>query len=113
MVDWCNEYNIPDSTFQKRLDSGITGRDLLAPPKIYPGCKFGIIGISQRKSGNYSARITKDGKRYSLGTYKDIVDAVKAKLDAELKFYGHYISDIEDVENKLRKIIEDRNKKEK
>lgn len=102
MTDWCNEYGIDVATFKQRLDKGWTGNDLISHQKTYPGCSSGFKGVHYRSdSGKWRATINKDGTKYNLGTYKNLEDAVKARLDGELKYYGEYISDIFDVENKL------------
>jgi len=40
------------------------------------------------KTGKYSAHITNNKLRINLGTYEKFEDAVKARQDAELKYYG-------------------------
>jgi ElaB/YqjD/DUF883 family membrane-anchored ribosome-binding protein len=47
------------------------------------------IGVSKNKYGYYS-RITVDGKILYLGTYKDEIDAAKARDIATLKYFGEH-----------------------
>jgi len=49
----------------------------------------GVTGVSlnPRKSGEWVARISVDGKRKHLGYYDEFDDAVKARLNAELALW--------------------------
>jgi len=52
-------------------------------------CKSGIPGISFHKSQNrWQAYIGNNGKRIYLGTYNNCEDAISARRDAELKYWG-------------------------
>lgn len=49
--------------------------------------KSGYTGVHLRKdTGKWSAEIKKNGKKYCLGCYKDINDAIKAREKAEVLF---------------------------
>lgn len=51
--------------------------------------KSGIIGVCWwERDQNWMAQIKYNYKRYFLGYYDDFDDAVKARLEAELKFFG-------------------------
>lgn len=54
--------------------------------------KTGKVGVVARR-GKYEARITVDGVRVHLGTFTELQDAVKARLDAEDK-YGFTTKDV-------------------
>ena len=43
----------------------------------------GYRGICQRKNGKWTAYITRNGRRYHLGSYEDIKDALEARMNAE------------------------------
>ncbi len=44
-----------------------------------------VIGVEQTSNGNYKATISVEGKRITLGTFKEMRFAIKARLDAERK----------------------------
>lgn len=49
----------------------------------------GTVGVSKRKdTGKYQAYITKNGKTIKLGSYKTIEEAIQARKEAEIKYYG-------------------------
>jgi hypothetical protein len=48
--------------------------------------------------GKWQARITFKGKTYGLGYYHDIAEAVKARKEGELRYFGEYLESIEDKE---------------
>lgn len=49
----------------------------------------GIMGVTYRKDTNkWRSMITCDGKRLYLGNYNDFEDAIKARLQAEIKYFG-------------------------
>lgn len=51
----------------------------------------GIAGVSYYKSNNkWKSYIYNDGKVISLGYYFDKEDAIRARLEAEAKYYGEY-----------------------
>lgn len=107
VTEWCEEFGININTFTKRLDSGVTGKTLLEPRKIYAGCSSGFKGVYYRRdNGKWRASINKDGEKHELGTYEKLKDAVIARLNGELKYYGEYLSDINEVNDKLSKLEE-------
>lgn len=60
----------------------------------------GYRGVSQTRSGSWVAYITLKGVRHPLGTYKDKMDAVKARFDAEVKLYKPILDKYESTQNK-------------
>lgn len=101
--DWSRECGVSSLTIQKRLNDGITGEDLLKPVSLYAGCSSGFAGVFYRKDNNkWRASINKDGVKYNLGTHSKLSDAVQARLNGELEHYGYYLSDINDVYEKLK-----------
>lgn len=48
----------------------------------------GVTGVSELKDGRWQAYINYLGKRYPLGYHNTFEQAVKARQDAELKYYG-------------------------
>lgn len=105
--DWSRECGVNSLTIQKRLNDGLKGEDLLKPVSTFAGCSSGFVGVFYRKdSGKWRASINKDGVKHNLGTYEKLRDAVVARLDGELEYYGKYLSDIDEVKEKLSKIAE-------
>lgn len=110
--DWSKECGVSSLTIQKRLNEGVEGEDLLKPINMYAGCSSGFAGVYYRKdSGKWRASINKNKIKYNLGTYSKLIDAVKARLNGELEYYGEYLSDIEDVNKKL-KILREKGEQE-
>ena len=103
--DWSRECGVSSSTIKKRLKEGIVGEALLNPVSMYPGCSSDFPGVHYRKdNGKWRASINKEGRKYDLGTYTELKDAVNARLTGELKYYGRYLSDISDTNEKLKKL---------
>lgn len=50
--------------------------------------KSGARGVWLTKSGKYHAVISVNNKRHCLGTYDDLEDAVRARHEAEMKYFG-------------------------
>ena len=51
----------------------------------------GITGVYYRKDRNkFAPHITFKGKRYSLGSYDNLEDAIAARKEAEKKYFGEY-----------------------
>ena len=50
----------------------------------------GIIGVSRFEKNRWRAYITVDGKQFSLGCFDDKEDAIKARLQGELKYFGEF-----------------------
>lgn len=48
----------------------------------------GFRGVFPRKNGTWGAQIRANGKHYFLGYFQTPEDAVKARIEAELKYYG-------------------------
>lgn len=46
-----------------------------------------------KKSGKWVARIGLNSKRITIGTYDNFEDAVKARKDAEMTYYGEFSND--------------------
>ena len=61
--------------------------NMIKPSRNTSGCK----GVSYHKYSNtWRAFITKNKKQIYLGYYKLFEDAVKARKDAEVKYFGKY-----------------------
>lgn len=58
--------------------------------KISKRNKTGVVGVCMSKNGKYIAQIRSDGKDMYLGSFKTIEEAIKARKDAELKYFGKY-----------------------
>ncbi len=52
--------------------------------------KSGFVGISETSNGRYMARIMVNRKEIGLGTFDKKEDAVKARLQAEEKYFGKF-----------------------
>ena len=52
--------------------------------------KFTVHGINITKYGNYRSRTTVDYKEIHLGTFQTVDEAVKARKDAEIKYFGEF-----------------------
>lgn len=73
---------------------------------IFNSCRnhnsLGVKGVGRYSSGNYYANITKDGKKYNLGTFgtlKEAADAYDAKakeLYGEFAYLNNYLEDSTD-----------------
>jgi len=50
----------------------------------------GYPGLTINRGGYYVARISLNGKRYYLGTFKNLRDAVAARREAEIKFHKEW-----------------------
>lgn len=50
----------------------------------------GYPGITMNKSGSYVVRISQNGTRIYLGTYKNFEDAVKVRRSAEIELHGDW-----------------------
>ena len=60
--------------------------------RIYKTSKGKVPGIYQQygENGNYSVRITINYKSIHIGTFKTYEEALKARLEAEEKYFGKY-----------------------
>lgn len=54
----------------------------------------GYTGVTKNNSGNWLARISKNGIRYNLGTYKSFLEAVEIRHKAELLFHNEWSGEI-------------------
>lgn len=54
----------------------------------------GYTGVTLNNSGNWLARISKNGIRYNLGTYKTFKEAVEIRHKAELLFHNEWSGEI-------------------
>lgn len=64
--------------------------NLISNNKVRKNNKSGINGISIRKnkySTSYIVQICVQGKRIRIGTYRDIEEAIKARKEAEEKYF--------------------------
>lgn len=52
--------------------------------------KTGYLGISTTPQGKYRARIMVNRKEIRLGNYDKIEDAIKARKQAEIKYFGQF-----------------------
>lgn len=50
----------------------------------------GIIGVQPIYDGRWKACLTKDGTSYSLGHFDNKDDAIRARLIAEIKYFGEF-----------------------
>jgi len=50
----------------------------------------GFVGVAKRENETYRVRIRVDGKEKTIGHYKELKDAVKARLEAELEYYKEF-----------------------
>lgn len=53
----------------------------------------GVTGVSKNKNGKYEAYITCNYKRKFLGYFEQLEDAIKARKEAEEKYFGEYSYD--------------------
>ena len=61
----------------------------------------GVRGVYlDLKSGKYRARIIFQKKRYDLGTYTNLDDAIKARRLGEEKYFGDFLSALESSDGK-------------
>ncbi|QQE75238.1 RNA-binding protein [Brevibacillus composti] len=71
----------------------------LLTKKVRSDSRTGHKGVARRiRKGKeyYEVNITLKGKRYHVGTFADINDAIKARRDAEIKYHQPYIRALED-----------------
>mgnify|MGYP003591099559 CR=1 FL=1 len=98
LCDISRESGIGRSTILKRYKNGYKGKDLLFDGII--NNTSGTIGISYSNSqNNWRAYINVDGKRIELGRRKDKNKAIRLRKEAELKYYGKFNRNEEDLDN--------------
>lgn len=59
--------------------------------KIRSTNNSGTSGVNEMKCGGYVARITNNGERVYLGYFKNLDDAIAARLDAEIRYGWHNV----------------------
>ena len=67
--------------------------------RVFKNNRTGVTGVFER-SGKYMAYINKGKKRYSLGTFKTIEEAIRARKEAERRLWKN---EVEIVENSDRR----------
>lgn len=55
-------------------------------------CSSGVSGVCSSRNNAWRAYITENGEQIFLGVYKEFEDAVRERLNAELKYYGRDFS---------------------
>ena len=60
----------------------------------------GYPGVNKKTNGKYRSRITVDRKEICLGTFNTIEEAIKARKEAELKYFGDFARMTKKVEDK-------------
>lgn len=56
--------------------------------------KLGVRGVYFRESTKrYLVSIGENGKQHYIGSYKELIEAIKARQEAEMKYYGKIMSD--------------------
>ena len=80
----CYRENVLPNLLNSRLHR-IDGTCLetLLRKKARSDSKTGIVGVHLTKNGSYTVSITLKGKRYYLGTYKELEDAINARSRGE------------------------------
>lgn len=80
VAQWAIITNVSDSLIRFRLSSGMSGYDLISPPKDKAIKQSGIQGITWNdKRNKWQVRIIKNKKSVSLGNHKILEDAILAK----------------------------------
>ena len=90
--------HIDKNTFNNKLSNlRITDRtNNVRNSSIGKNNTSGVIGVNFRKDRNkWRAFIMVDRKQISLGTYEDINEAIKARLEGELKYFGEFSPQID------------------
>lgn len=57
---------------------------------LSPRNTSGYTGVSKTESGKWFSYIRKDNKLIRLGVYENIEDAISARREAEMKYFGEY-----------------------
>ena len=87
VVDHINGNNLDNRRSNLRI---CTYKENARNVRVSKNSKTGYLGISLTKFGRYRARITVDGKEVRLGNYENLEDAIKARKEAEIKYFGEY-----------------------
>lgn len=83
--------HINHNTFDNRKENLRMVSDLENAWNHIPKNKYGVLGITyNKKKETYIVRITVNHKRLYIGSFKNINDAIKARKEAEVKYYGEY-----------------------
>ena len=61
--------------------------------KVGKATATGIVGVQKKNKSEYNAYITFNKKRINLGDFKNLDEAVKARKEAEQKYFGEYSFD--------------------
>ena len=68
----------------------VTHADNMKNKKLDKRNKSGYTGVKETKAGTWNAQIYCNGKYINLGTYKAKEDAIKARKEAEEKYFGEF-----------------------
>lgn len=63
--------------------------------KLSKSNKSGVRGVCKKKNGKWLAQIVFKKKAYNLGTYEKFEDAVKARKDAEEKYFNNFLESLD------------------
>lgn len=61
--------------------------------KVKPG-KSGCVGVTANKKGGWIAQIYFKGERIYLGTHRKLEDAIKARKEAEIKYFKNELDKV-------------------
>lgn len=96
LIDLCEKYNIHRGTLLNRYKKGICDAEILFSKENLHNTS-GIIGVSySNNQNNWRAYINVDGKRIELGRRKNKKEAIKLRLEAEIRYFGKYINEVGD-----------------
>lgn len=88
---------------KKHLDSHIvegTNLQVITREKLLSTNTSGVTGVRWDKSRQmWLAQIEFQGKRHYLGRYKNKEDAIKARKEAEEKYFKNFIDKLEELKN--------------
>lgn len=79
-IDVNGDYEPSNCKFSSLYEQAVNKRVLPSNKTGYPGVGF--------HGDRYRVRITIEGKRKHLGVYEKLEDAIQARKDAELKYFG-------------------------
>ena len=68
----------------------------------------GVAGVSKTSSGRWRARITVNRKEIRIGTYDTIEEAIAARKDAEVRYYGEFAPSDRNISKKYSRTPETR-----
>lgn len=88
LTDFANQNNVSRETVLKRYKNGINNKERLIQ-ELPTDNTSGIIGVSYSNNQcNWRAYINFNNKRIELGSRKNKTEAIKLRLNAELKYFG-------------------------